>query len=389
MTDEGVGPRGGVEERLRGIRGAVAPKRHNARTIAALTSNPGCGRRAVVDAAGIDKERLAGRVGFPAPFGQSEFAIVRGNVFERQVKADAAAALVALLREPPVGLELAGADHVDLGSAATGDGVVGRLALSRARLLAVGGAGRALVVDHPLLTLEVAGQEVVLEPDLVAVEPGGRCHVVEIKSFPVIDGQADGEKVAAAAIQAAVYVLALRRLVGEAAVSHRVVLVCPRDFANAPAVTTIDVRRQLLVLGHQLGRMARIETLLDALPAGLSLDLVADADGRPTRAPGDLAAALAALAARYAPACLATCELAFFCRDEAGGQTAALGISVREELGGLTTVDEALGYAHGELDPDEEHADAAAMLRTAARVYAEALGAGDPGAVGFGAAAAR
>jgi hypothetical protein len=31
--------------------------------------------------------------------------------------------------------------------------------------------------------------------------------------------------------------------------------------------------------------------------------------------------------------------------------------------------------AHGERGADAEHADAAAMLRTAARVYAEALGA--------------
>ena len=61
---------------------------HNARTIAALTSNPGCARRAVMDAAGVDKERPARHVGFPAKFGQSRFAITRGNAFEAQVKAE-------------------------------------------------------------------------------------------------------------------------------------------------------------------------------------------------------------------------------------------------------------------------------------------------------------
>jgi hypothetical protein len=61
-----------------------------------------------------------------------------------------------------------------------------------------------------LLTLEVAGQAVYLEPDLIAFRSQGRFHVVEVKSFAVIDGQADPSKVAAASIQSAVYVLAVR-----------------------------------------------------------------------------------------------------------------------------------------------------------------------------------
>ena len=88
-----------VEARLDFIRGNVAPKSHNARTIAALASNPGCARRAVMDAAGIDKQRLASYTGYPAPFGQSQFALGRGNAFEAQVKANGCAELLTLLRE--------------------------------------------------------------------------------------------------------------------------------------------------------------------------------------------------------------------------------------------------------------------------------------------------
>ena len=58
----------------------------------------------------------------------------------------------------------------------------------------------------------VGGHLAYLEPDVVAFQVGGRFHVVEIKSFAVIDGQADEESVAAAAMQAAVYVLALQDL---------------------------------------------------------------------------------------------------------------------------------------------------------------------------------
>jgi hypothetical protein len=357
--------------RLGRIRGPVAPRRLGARTIAALTSNPGCGRRAVVDAAGVDKDLLAARVGYPAPFGQSEFAIARGNAFEKQVKADRCAGLVTLLRDQ-LGLDLADPAHVDLGAAGRGETPDTRHASARERLLAAAAPSGAVVFDHPLVRLDVAGRAVSLEPDVVVVEPGGRFHVVEIKSFPVIDGQADGEKVAAAAIQAAVYVLALRRLLGAGAVSHEVALVCPKDFSNVPVATTIDVRRQLLVLDHQLARLTRIDTLLDGLPDDLSLDLTADAAGQPAA----LAASLRRLAARYAPSCLSTCELAFFCRGEAAGRTAALGIGVREELGGVETVADVLGLADGHLVLGDEAADAGAMLRAAARVYAEALNGG-------------
>ncbi|GAB3859250.1 hypothetical protein [Dactylosporangium cerinum] len=86
-------------DRLDRIRGTVAPRNHNARTIAALTSNPGCGRRGLMDAAGVNKGAVAGQLGFPAGFGQSRFAIARGNAFEAQVKADGAAELLQLLRE--------------------------------------------------------------------------------------------------------------------------------------------------------------------------------------------------------------------------------------------------------------------------------------------------
>ncbi|MBX6391170.1 MAG: hypothetical protein IRZ08_19635 [Frankia sp.] len=378
---------GVVEARLARLRGEQPARRQNARTIAALTSNPGCGRRAVLDAAGIDKERVAQRVGFPAGFGQSQFAIVRGNAFERRVKADGCAELAALLREA-LGVELGRVEYVDLGARPDGaDGLRGRQADARDRLLAAlaksGGADGAggVLFGHPLLLLDVGGQDVYLEPDLVVARPDGVLHVVEIKSFPVIDGQADGAQVAAAATQAAVYVTALRRLLGRpGAVSHDVVLVCPKDFANVPVATPIDVRRQLIVLDHQLARLTRIEALLAGLPEDLRLDPAVPAAG--------LAAGLGRLLARYSPGCLSTCELAFFCREEAGGATAALGTSVREELGGVETVAEVLGLAHGTHPAGDDQAEAAQLLRTAARVYAEALAAaGQAEPVGAGASA--
>jgi hypothetical protein len=353
------------------LRGPVSPKRHNARTIAALTGNPGCARRAVLDAAGIDKEALARGAGFPARFGQSPFAIARGNAFEAMVKADGCAELLRLLRDV-LGPDVTGAGYTDLDGPNDGsDDPDRRHARARDALT---GAHHAALYDHPLLRMRLGGRDVYLEPDLVALRHRGVFHVVEVKSFPVIDGRADPAKVAAAATQAAVYVLALRDLIGGPdAVSHDIVLVCPENFSNRPVAVTVDVRRQLTVLAHQIARLVRVDEILAGLPAGLTLDLCPDAAGNPTRPAAELAAALGTIGARYSPGCLSACELAHYCRDEARASTATLGVGVREDLGGVETVDEVLALADGGR-PDPDRAEVAALLRTMKRVYHEATG---------------
>ncbi len=369
-----------TEARLDQIRGAVAPRNHNARTIAALTSNPGCARRAVMDAAGVDKQRVASRAGFPAQFGQSQFAITRGNAFEAQVKANGCAELLRLLRER-LGLPIPEVSYDDLEE--VGGNASRELRYARTRSLlaraAASGADAGTLFDHPLLRLEVAGQQVYLEPDLISFRLGGQFWVVEMKSFAVIDGQADGDKVAAAATQSAVYVLALRDMLADLGygldtVSHDAILVCPENFSNAPVATLVDVRKQLTVLRRQLSRLERIDSLTGLLPPGLTFDLELDEAGEVRRPAADLAQDVRTVPARYAPECLASCEMCYFCRDEARGTTAAMGRNVRDDLGAVETVRAVLGLADGRLAPAEDQAEAAAMLQFAARLRRESLG---------------
>jgi hypothetical protein len=368
-----------TEARLDRIRGAVAPRNHNARTIAALTSNPGCARRAVMDAAGVDKQRIAGHLGFPARFGQSQFAITRGNAFEAQVKASGCAELLRLLRDH-LALTIPEVSYDDLEQ--VGGNTSRELRHARTRTLlgraAASGADAGTMFDHPLLRLEVGGRPVYLEPDLIAFRLHGLFRVVEIKSFAVIDGQADGEKVAAAAIQSAVYVLALRQLLADlgtapAAVADEVFLVCPENFSNQPTAARLDVRKQLTVLRRQLSRLERIDSLLTPLPLGLSFDLEMNGPGEPGRPRADLADAVRQVEARYQPECLASCEMCFFCRDEARGTTAALGRAARDELGGVEYVASVLSLARGG-PVGAEQAEAAQILRSAAQLRQEGLG---------------
>ncbi|WP_094214484.1 hypothetical protein [Streptomyces diastatochromogenes] len=351
------------------MRGPDVPaKALDARALAALAANPGCRRRAILDGAGVDKAALAGALGAPSGFGQSQFALTRGNAFEARVKADGGAELLRLVHtrldpgaEPP-----AGAAVPDL-SALGPEGRTARTALALREAVAAGGW---TLLDHPMLALDVAGSLAFLEPDAVVVHPDGSWTVVEIKSFPMLDGSADPAKVGAAARQAAVYVLALEEVAARLdhpapRVRHRVLLVCPKDFSNLATASAVDVRKQRAVTARQLARLTRIEEIADALPEGVCF--------APDRPAEELTAAVETVPATYAPECLSACELAFHCRERAGAADAVtrLGRPLRAELGGLTTVEDVLAAARGDSgDPDDP---TVAALRRAAALRAEAL----------------
>lgn len=323
----------------------------DARALAALAANPGCRRRALLDGAGVDKGALAQALGAPANFGQSQFAHQRGNSFEARVKADGGADLVRLLHERLRD----GSEPPGPGAMATPDltapGPQGRTARTALALREATEAGRWALLDHPMVSLDVAGSPAFLEPDAVVVHPDGSWTVVEIKSFPMVDGSADPAKVGAAARQSAVYALALERvasMIGEppgagteepveaadtpgaagpakaaetagaaapedpaeaaaaaettapegpaapadaapvrARVRHQVLLVCPKDFSNLPTAEMVDVRKQLAVTRRQLDRLTRIEEITAALPEGTTFDLRLTDDGRTPTRPLD------------------------------------------------------------------------------------------------------
>ncbi|MCB5167885.1 hypothetical protein LG634_24015 [Streptomyces bambusae] len=360
-----------LRQRLAELRGpAVPPRPLDARALAALAANPGCRRRALLDGAGVDKPALAAALGAPAGYGQSQFAMIRGNSFEAKVKADGGTELLRLVHEKlGRGAEPPRAAHLPDLAAAGPEGRAARTALALREATA---SGTWTLLDHPMLALEVAGTPAYLEPDAVVVHPDGRWTVVEIKSFPLIDGAADPAKVGAAARQAAVYVLALERVAAKldgARVGHEALLVCPKDFSNVPAAAAVDIRKQRAVTRRQLDRLARVEDLAAALPDGTSF--------APDRTRAQLTEAVEAVGAAYAPDCLAACELAFHCRDRAraAGAVGTLGRQVRGELGTLTTVEAALDAAAGGCPGGPAEDPTAEALHRAARLRAGALAA--------------
>jgi hypothetical protein len=368
------------DERLDALRGSAPRLTYNAMSLAALEHNPRCTLRAVLDASGSDKAAIASRVGYPAPFGQSSFAIARGNAFEAMVKANGCAELLRVLREtlqltlPEVGYQ----DLNDVG----GDGHAATRYVRTTQLLsaAAHSRGNGTLYDHPMLRLVVGGHPVFLEPDLVAFRIDDRFHIVEIKSFPIIDGQADPAQVRSATTQACAYIIALRAMLADAgigpdSVSDTIVLVAPKDFTNRPTGAFVDARKQVATLTRQLARIERIGDLVDLLPEDLTFDLATDDSGRPQRPAQELTGALDQVPTTYRPDCLNHCEMAFYCRSRARADASldVLGPAVREHLGGIDTATMALGLARGTLAPNDDQAEMSTALRHAARLRVELL----------------
>lgn len=371
-----------LDERLGVLRGTAAPIPHNARTLAALTANPSCERRSLLDAAGIDKDALAAHLGLPRPLRKSQLALDYGLAFERKVTAQAGAPLVPLLRQA-LGLSVPEVSYEDVNSVGSDDDKsplrLRRIhTRSRIRRAAHGRPDPRTLLDHPVLRLTVAGHQAYLEPDVIAFQREGVFYVVEIKSFPVIHGQPDPLKATAALTQAAAYVLALRELLAEDGlpserVSDTVVLVNPRNFTRHPTATPFSAHKQIKNLSRHLGRLRRLPELLGKVPPDTTFDLAPGPDQKPTRPRGELVAALATVRPNYTPDCRHHCDLAFHCRTEARnqGKTAALGTAVRDDLAGVDTIATALALTDGHLHPSRSQKDLTQALRHAQRIHAD------------------
>lgn len=371
-----------LDARLGVLRGTAPPLPRNARTLAALTANPSCDRRSLLDAAGVDKDALAAHLGLPRPLRKSQLALDYGLAFERKVTAQAGAALVPLLRQA-LGLTMSEVSYEDVNSVGSDDDKSSlqlRHARTSSRILSAahGRSDPRTLLDHPVLRLTVAGHQAYLEPDVIAFQRDGVFYVVEIKSFPVIHGQPDPIKATAALTQAAAYVLALRELLASDdlppdRVSDTVILVNPRNFTRHPTATPFSAYKQIKNLSRHLGRLRRLPDLLDKLPPGTTFDLAPGPDKRPTRPRGELIAALAVVRPHYTPGCRHHCDLAFHCRTEARnqGRTEALGATVRDDLAGIDTIATALALTDGHLHPSRDQKDITQALRHAQRIHAD------------------
>lgn len=368
------------------IRGSLERARANARTVAALTDNPGCARRRVIDAAGIRAYELASNLGHPVARGQSPFAITTGNRFEHRLKKGSGYTLLAEVLKPFVDLPTDALRCADLGEQ-PGDGKGIPCLQARARrtddtlaAIARGDAGAPHLVDHPVLVFDLAGAPVYLEPDALALRVGSQLQLVEIKSYPIIDGQADPDKLAATGGQAAVYLLALRATLERLGfdpdcLRWSVILVAPKNFGRMPVAHEIPLRKKAAALRRVLGALPRVAEVVRPLPRGFTLDVDPAREMDEAQRRAALDQAVRRLPMLYVPECLASCDLAKYCRHRAivEDDPSRLGRVARDTLAGVGTLAGALRLARDGAGPDEQPlSDVAAALQNAYRALQRA-----------------
>jgi hypothetical protein len=362
--------------------GAAAP---TVARLAGFANHGHCPTASLAFAEGYDLDRVLQGTDYADPFGQSQFMFERGRMFERLVKQDAGdghcryGPLIELLRER-LGFQTSEARVANLRQE-LGTDMDARARRTRQLLreMADERDGVANVVDGAVLQATVAGIVANYEADGLAFRHGGQLRVVEIKSFPTVDGRADPAALAAALDQGALYIH-LVRLALEAEgldqqlVSDELVLITTRNVGLTPT----------LHLQNVSARIRRIRRLLNDIPTALPASR-GHADGgarfadvaRRSGNPKDRVDAAWSICddvgTEFGSACQG-CGMYRLCRDRAFRNSAIelAGDQVARRLAGITNLDRAADLADGAL-PTRLEAPAAAALVETAVLHAEAL----------------
>lgn len=367
-----------TDQALVDIRGRASKQSTNVRALARFASNSTCQTAQLGFAARVDFDTLLLGTKFEAPFGQSPFAINRGNQFEERLRANDYEALrgvflesrgqdipfryIANVREPgfpsPAVLEK---------RATTTEKLIGEIVrrLKTAPHL----------IDGAVLTRTIGGQLSFFEADAVAARVSDLTICAgEIKSFPTVDGQADPDKVGAALAQVAIYVLLLRdlveRLKGDPSmVTTEALLITPRNTGLQATMTVKDVSREVERARRILDAVPSFDEVVARTPAVLSFDEVTQGEGRTEESRIEAAHCIVeTVGTTFKSTCLSSCGLARFCRDRAyrSGDPARFGGAVQRVLPGIASLDRVRELAQGGKPRAAEAEIAAELVRARA-----------------------
>lgn len=300
--------------------------------------NPSCQANTISAVHNVRMADVAKADGVRSTFGQSPFALARGQVFERNLLWDEAEVLVEELTSKDV-LPLGATGLRDLRIRANGGRELTTLesAIDATRQLvqsiAVGRGPVPAVIAGATVRIPrgVMLPEAILILDVVAVRADGEVPelvVGEVKTYPDRGGHTDSHSLATARAQAGLYVHALEILVDELGLADRVhvstagFLVLTRPGSNRPSVRAGEDLR------FQVERARRGFELLERAALGLPpFDPVGD----------DPIGAVQHAETSYSEACLSFCDRATKCHEEAlaAGNPAVLGDDVARFLGSV------------------------------------------------------
>lgn len=300
--------------------------------------NPTCQANTISAVHNVRMADVAIREGYKPTFGQSPFALARGQTFERNLLWDNAERLVNELTRHGV-LPEGASGLADFRLAMNGGPISGmEVAIEATRDLVTGIADRS-ITDAPSVVASatiriprgVMLPEAILMLDALAIRTDGdrpTLIVGEVKTYPDRGGHTSAASLAVARAQAGLYVHALEVLLDELGVTDQIMisttgfLVLSKPGSNFPSVRAQEDLR------FQAERARRGFDLLEKAALGLPpFDPIE----------GDPANAVSHADIHYSEACLTFCDRARKCFEDAlaAGDPAVLGDDVRRFLGDI------------------------------------------------------
>jgi hypothetical protein len=351
------------------------------RGIARWAHNTRCGTNNAMFAARIDGDRLLQSTTVQAEFGQSPFAIARGNRAENIARANGYDVTFSLLREN-FGYAVNEVVPLDLRHGFSKDiaGLTKRHRETRRALERIlrGERDAPNIIDGAVLSANIGGYAAFLEADDIGAKAGPQLHAGEIKGWPVVDGRADDAgKFGEAKRQMGIYRYLTLDLVDQLGgnveiVSPSGLLITPRNVGMTLTGSVVDLSTATTVAATTLANLPDPASFADVVRPGEGFGVVADQQRTEDERLEHLDTIVDVFGYRYGDSCLASCPLAKFCRSRAAAnhEPAVAGTTVMRLLPGVRSLSRAAAIADGAAPTTEEQATGApAVLQQAAQLY--------------------
>jgi hypothetical protein len=374
---------GSLRDLLRDVRGGAPRRSPTVRVLAAFADHGDCNLATLAFAAGVDTDRLLAKTDYEAPFGQSPFAFARGLAFERMIGAASNYGPTLRLLRENMGFPVTDARVVNLRDSYPRNSAGMRLRAHDTRALLSqilhGDHDAPNLIDGAVLETRVGGVPARFEADALAARVGGLLHAGEVKSFPVVDGRAEPDKLAAALDQVAIYILLAKQEVVALGgdpdlVSTQAMLITPRNVGLTPTLSVIDVARRVTRAERLLSRVPAALDLATAVPTGAGFGPVADNKADPARRVEAFHDLADRVGNTYKPTTCMSCGVVRLCRMRAftTGAPSLAGAQAVRLLPGIRSLDRAAELADGAPSGTGE-APAAAQLARAGRLYDQTI----------------
>lgn len=376
------GAQSSYEARLAAIRASAPSRSPTVRALTAYAEHSECNLATLGFAASVDFDRLLAGTQYAAPFGQSPFAFSRGLAFERIIADRGYSSTLELLRMT-MGFAVDDAKIVNLRDTypknRAGMGLRANDTRTLIRQLIASDPSAPNLIDGAVLQTSIGGIPAFFEADALAARFGGPIHAGEVKSFPVVDGRADPDKLGAALNQVAMYILFAKQLVDSLGanpdlISSIALIITPMNVSLTPTMSRMDVSTRIARNQRLLAKVPNVREIAAEVPPSLSFGPVAS-QVAPVASRIDALHDIAdRVGTNYGPSCLSTCGNAMFCRERTfrACSPSLSGPQAVRLLPGVHTLQRAAELTEGAPASTDE-APVARQLARAGRLYDDAV----------------